>query len=209
MSTQKTQDLIVQTSIYLFNKHSTKAISSNRIAHECHISPGNLYYHFRTKEEIIQSVFHSIGKEMTSNWSEDHLHPTMEHMRFIFARQIKLMWKYRFFHLEINSLLQKDGRLKSLFMNNRSRRIKELMLFFEEMVRAGLISRPSPPVSLESAVRVTWLVSDQWVPHLDMHERTVDETSIAEGYRIILQILQPYLTEKALEKQQELQSRII
>ena len=204
MSTQKTQNLIIRTAIDLFNKHGTKAISSNRIANECQISSGNLYYHFRTKEEIIQSIFQRISREMADSWSGDHLHPTMEYMYFIFTRQIKLIWGYRFFYLELNSLLQKDGRLKLLFMDNRKRRANELMLFFEAMVKAGFINSPQPPISLGSVVQSTWLVSDQWVPHLEMYDQIVDEVSIGKGYRIILQILQPYFTEKAIKEQQEL-----
>ena len=43
MSTRKTQNLIIQTAIDLFNEHGTQAISTNRIANECHLSRGNLY----------------------------------------------------------------------------------------------------------------------------------------------------------------------
>ncbi len=204
MSTRETQDLIIQTAISLFNEHGTKAISTNRIADECHLSRGNLHYHFRTKEEVIQTIFQCIDKEMSESWYEDHLHPTMKYMHFMFARQIKTMWQFRFFYRELNSLLQNDARLKVLFMDNRRRRFKEVALFFEELAKAGLIVNPRPLVSLESISQITWLITDQWIPHLDMHDRTVDEPSIGEGYQLILQVLQPYFTEKAKHQQQAL-----
>ena len=204
MSTRKTQNLIIQTAIDLFNEHGTKAISTNRIANECHLSRGNLYYHFRTKEEIIQTIFQRIDQEMSANWLEDHLHPTMKHMYFMFARQIKTIWQYHFFYREINSLLQNDARLKILFMDNRRKRRKEVLLFFEALVQAELLINPVPPSSLESIVQITWLISDQWMPHLDMHDRPLDELGIGEGYRLILQVLQPYFTQQARQQQQAL-----
>ena len=204
MSTRKTQSLIIQKAIELFNAHGTKVISTNRIADECHLSRGNLHYHFRTKEEIIQAIFQRIDQEMSASWFEDHLHPTMQYMYFMFARQIKTIWQYHFFYREINSLLQNDARLKVLFMDNRKKRRKEVVLFFEALLRAELLINPEPPSSLESIVQITWLITDQWVPHLDMHDQTLDEPGIGEGYQLILQVLQPYFTQQARRQQQAL-----
>jgi AcrR family transcriptional regulator len=53
----KTRDKIIDTAIRLFNKRGTKAISTNRITAATGISPGNLYYHFRSKQDIIRAIF--------------------------------------------------------------------------------------------------------------------------------------------------------
>lgn len=196
MSTRRTQNLIIEKALCLFNEHGTKMISTNRIADECRLSRGNLHYHFRTKEEIIQAIFQRISKKMRESWFDDHLHPTMEYMQFMFARQIKTIWQYRFFYCELNALLQKDAHLKTLFIDNQKIRFEEVALFFEELAKAGLIKRPQPPASLESVLQITWLITDQWVPYLYMHDRAIDEANIGEGYQLILQVLQPYLTDK-------------
>lgn len=48
----KTRDRILEASIGLFNRAGTAEVSCVDIATELGISPGNLYYHFRGKEEI-------------------------------------------------------------------------------------------------------------------------------------------------------------
>ncbi|MGL5986966.1 MAG: TetR/AcrR family transcriptional regulator, partial [Burkholderiales bacterium] len=53
----KTYDRIIQASLELFNEHGERAITTNHIAAHLGISPGNLYYHFRNKEEIIYQIF--------------------------------------------------------------------------------------------------------------------------------------------------------
>ena len=53
MKRVSTKEAIVITAIELFNEKGTAAVSTNRIAEAMGISPGNLYYHFRNKEEII------------------------------------------------------------------------------------------------------------------------------------------------------------
>ena len=114
MTTRETQNKIICTALKLFNGAGSMTISNNRIADECGISRGNLHYHFRTKEEIIQAIFQRIDDEMRESWYEDHLHPTIEHMHYMFDRQMKLTWKYRFFYREQAALLRNDARLKVL-----------------------------------------------------------------------------------------------
>lgn len=57
MTTRETQDKIITTALRLFNESGSRIVSTNRIADSCGISRGNLHYHFRTKEEIIQAIF--------------------------------------------------------------------------------------------------------------------------------------------------------
>lgn len=200
MATRETQRLIVETAIALFNEHGTKAISTNRIAEECRISRGNLHYHFRTKEEIVQAIFQQIDQEMDDSWYDDHHHPTMRHVYFMFARQIDLFWRFRFFYRELSPLLQNDARLKLLLMRSRRKRIGELTLFFQELVKAGLLVEPKPPVSMESLLQISWLLTDQWLSHLDLHDIPVDVQNIEEGFDLVMQLFEPYLTDKAREE---------
>ena len=197
MATKATQKLITDTALKLFNEFGTKAISTNRIADECQMSRGNLHYHFRTKEEIVHTIFGGINREMEASWYTDHLEPSMEKMHFMFVRQIKLIWRYRFLYRELNSLLLNDEYFKMKFMQNRRRRYAEIELFFEKLVAVGLMSVPSKPVSMRSLLTNSWLISDQWLAHLDMHNLDVNETSISQGFELIMHIFYPYLTEDA------------
>jgi AcrR family transcriptional regulator len=51
-----TRDRIIETAVNLFNDCGTRRITTNHIARAAGISPGNLYYYFRNKEEIIRAV---------------------------------------------------------------------------------------------------------------------------------------------------------
>ena len=204
MATRETQDRIISTALTLFNQSGTKAISTNRIADECGISRGNLHYHFRTKEEIIQTIFQQIDHEMQQNWSDDHLHPTMEYMHDMFERQMKLIWHYRFFYLELNTLLQNDARLKVLFFDNRKKRVREVELFFKEMIQQGFFDLADNPDRLASILLTSWLVSDQWPQYLAINEMALNEENISKGFDLILQVFQPYFTEKAIRDNQKI-----
>src|ERR1700681_294594 len=106
MPSRETQALILKVALELFNEHRSASVSTNRIAEACEISKGNLNYHFRTKQDIILALFADITVEMNRAWYEDHRNPTMEHMAFMFVRQLRLIWRYRFFYREIIPLLR-------------------------------------------------------------------------------------------------------
>jgi AcrR family transcriptional regulator len=53
----KTKDRIIQAAVELFNAQGEQNVTTNHIAAHLSMSPGNLYYHFRNKEDIIRAIF--------------------------------------------------------------------------------------------------------------------------------------------------------
>lgn len=192
MSTRETQSRIIQTALELFNACGTSAVSTNRIAEACGISKGNLHYHFRNKQEIIQFIFRQIVDEMNSGWYQDHLQPTIRHMAEMFARQLFLIYDYRFFYREMPALLRSDPLLLRRYRENRSKRIQALEQFFSELDKQGALHLNGNRALISSLVQSTWIISDNWLNTIEFLGREANIESILEGYDLILDILRPY-----------------
>ena len=194
MGSRETQALIIYTALKLFNEHSSGAVSTNRVAEACDISKGNLHYHFKTKKEIIQSIFKGISDEMNASWYQDHLDPTVTHLAEMFARQLLLIHEYRFFYREMPALLRSDPVLLRRYQENRDKRMKALEKYFQELVRVGVMDFKNESM-IESLIVSTWIISDNWLNYIEFKKIEPTQEKILDGYEMMLEILRPYFLQ--------------
>jgi AcrR family transcriptional regulator len=203
MGTRETQALIIDRAVELFNQYGTARVSTNRIADACKISKGNLHYHFKNKESLIQSIYARMVGEVRENWQNDHLNPTVAHMAEMFERQLRLIWEFRFFYREMTALMRNDAELRKTFSENRKRRTADVVRFFEALVAAGIMAQPEGEHSLESLVRISWILSDSWINYIEADGREVTPQTVSEGYALVVELFRPYLAEDSLREVRE------
>ena len=106
----KTRDRILHTSLALFNEEGEEQTTTIDIANEMDISPGNLYYHFKGKDEIIRELFQqyelALGDTLTAP-IENPLNPdrsTVEYNWFFLHVVLEEMYNYRFFYHNLDDI---------------------------------------------------------------------------------------------------------
>lgn len=57
MAKISTRDLILDVALVLLNERGESNVTSVDLAHEMNISPGNLYYHFKGKEAVVEELY--------------------------------------------------------------------------------------------------------------------------------------------------------
>src|ERR1017187_8104712 len=65
---ERTRGRILDSARLLFNEQGTAAVSTNLMAAEAEVSPGNLYYHFAHKREIIRALQPQIVARNADRW---------------------------------------------------------------------------------------------------------------------------------------------
>jgi len=121
--------VILETALKLFNKDGTQSSTTNHIAKAMEISPGNLHYHYKNREEIIRLLYIDMRKEMSL--SVDELPKCIATLREHEKALVRIQWKYRFFFKEMISLFVRDPILEDLYIKDNlshRRRIRQVML---------------------------------------------------------------------------------
>ncbi len=194
MKRMTTKETIVVTALELFNEKGTAAVSTNHIAEVMGISPGNLYYHFANKEEIIRNIYMRMVDEMDTAWvtNEDKTSPLEKFFKAMSALQ-GLLVNYRFFQKELSILIFNDPELSAINKRVRTARLEEIERFFEYLIESGVMLRPEDQQTLPRLIRIGWLVGDYWLDYLDIEGSPLNDKNINEGIDLIREILRPYL----------------
>jgi AcrR family transcriptional regulator len=196
----KTRDKIIDTAIQLFNEQGTKAISTNHIAAATSISPGNLYYHFRNKEDIIRAIFEQMdayGVEQYQIILDKYPSGTIEALEHTFVMIQEFNWRYRFFKRELTALIMNDPMLKERFHTTNSQMRDMIRYTIDGGIANGSI-KPMNAITKEHFVDAIWLVALFWLNYLEVGGEDVNESTLRRGNDVLRTVLCQYLIDDSL-----------
>ena len=190
-----TKDKIIQTAISLFNLHGTKAISTNHIAKEMGISPGNLYYHFRSKNDIIRTIANKFSSEIGSvlQIQLDTISDFSNNLTSLFNRFFKIQQSYQFLFLEGVHLTKQDP----ILLNNYTKLRGLIKIGYHELlsnlVKIKIMKKQSLYI-IDDLLDAQWIIMWYWINHTVLDRITYDDFQIKKGIKLSFSIIKPQLT---------------
>ena len=113
---RRTRERILETSLALFNAFGEPNITTASIADEMNISPGNLYYHFRNKDEIIGELYGALESRLAPLFAAPQSRPAdVEDLWFMLHLLFEQMWGFRFFYRDLIELTSRNRRIAARF----------------------------------------------------------------------------------------------
>lgn len=120
---RRTRERILEIALVMFNSQGEPNVTTNHIADELEISPGNLYYHFRNKDDIVEQLFAAYETRMDEALQvpQERL-PNLEDIWMQLHLVFECMWDYRFLYRDLVDILSRNRKLKLHFgrMLNRA-----------------------------------------------------------------------------------------
>jgi AcrR family transcriptional regulator len=196
----KTREKIIETALQLFNEQGTKGVTTNHIAAAVGISPGNLYYHFRNKEDIIRAIFEQMdayGLEQYQIILAKFQPGTLETMEQTFAMIQAYNWRYRFFKRELTSLIMNDPLLKERFLKTHHTMLAVIRQSNDYSVATGTL-KPMSEKEMTLFTEEIWLVTLFWLNYLEVGGEEVNDETLKRGIDLLRNMIRPQLTKKAL-----------
>lgn len=198
----KRKDQISDTARELFNKYGTAGINTNNIAKECGISPGNLYYYYKNKEEIIRKIFQEISSFMNGEWTGEVKNYVIFFTDML-EKMIHLQDKYLFFFREMFSLFMQDPELKVMYRELMKKRKQEIFLSVRQAMEKGLLKELNDD-EINEYIDLTWLNIDFFVLLNELNDEREYKKRVEKLKKNMYNITYIYLTEKGKMLLQEL-----
>ena len=135
---RQTRQRILDTALSMFNLQGEPNVTTNHIADELEISPGNLYYHFRNKDDIIEQLFARYEERMdTALVAPEGRLRDLEDIWLQLHLVFEAIWDYRFLYRDLVDILSRNRRLRLRFArilkraadNARPRSLRSVMLW--------------------------------------------------------------------------------
>lgn len=205
MSRRDTRELILATSLSLFNRLGEPNVTTNLIADEAGISPGNLYYHFRHKQDIVQDLFNRFAHDLVPliDFSPD-TRVDAEHLWFRLHLVFELKGQYRFIYRNISDIAGRmpdiEKAVRGLFVREQ-RAVKALL---EGLGSAGILQSDSRQ---QAMLRDQFMLTlTYWIPYADLFDPHGAEDGNAQVRAIarVFLLALPYLREPWREQTETL-----
>ena len=195
---RRTRERIVETALALFNRFGEPHVTTADIADEMEISPGNLYYHFRNKDDIIAELFAAFERRLDEVFAlPERRGASVEDLWFLLHLLFEAMWDYRFLFRDLDEIVSRNRKLASRFAAITRRGAKTVTGVCRDLVAAGAM-RASEREIAALADNVV-LVATYWISYrqLSAGERPAEAIDLGRAAYQVLSLVAPFLRGEA------------
>jgi AcrR family transcriptional regulator len=195
---RRTRERILETALLLFNRFGAPHTTTADIADEMEISPGNLYYHFRNKDEIIAELFAGFERRLDGLLvSPEGRSAGVEDLWFLLHLLFEAMWDHRFLFRDLDEILSRNRKLAARFaliMRRGSRTVIELC---RGLVATGAMEASEREIA--ALAENVGLVATYWISYqkISAGERPADAVSLDRAAYQVLSLIAPFLRGNA------------
>jgi AcrR family transcriptional regulator len=196
---RRTAERILEVTLELFNRFGEPNVSTTLISAELNISPGNLYYHYPAKDELVNSLFDRYERSLSELLNASDGVRDVEDAWFFMHTLFELIWQYRFLYRDLNDLLSKNRRLETHFQGVLKNKTRAVRAMLDGMSRSGAVSidsREAPATATSMVVVLTYWLSYEYVrdPRRALEPESA-QLALLRGAHHVLNLLVPYLEQ--------------
>jgi AcrR family transcriptional regulator len=206
---RRTRERILAVALRMFNETGEPNVTTSAIADEISISPGNLYYHFRNKEDIVNALFEDFDREISRVLDAAASQaPSLEDAWLLLHLLFETIWRHRFLYRDLNDLLSRNHRLESYFKSLLERKTGAARALCGALAQRGELiasAREIETLAVNMVVVATYWMSFEYVGNARrFSDSAYQGEAIARGAYQVLSLTGAYLSGPSRQLWQQL-----
>jgi len=195
---RRTRERILETSLELFNRHGEPNITTADIADEMNISPGNLYYHFRNKDQIVGDLYAAYEARVLPLLADPAGRQIdVEDLWMLLHLIFEQMWAYRFLYRDLDELTSRNRRIGARFGELLRGSCATMVEFCRGMVAAGEMRASEREIAAAARNAVLVATYGMSFQRLTRTSGSADDMDPALAAYQVMALLAPYLVGEA------------
>lgn len=187
----KTRERILHKSLELFNELGEPNVTTLLISDELDISPGNLYYHFKSKSEILNELFGWYEKEMLGLLDVPESPMDIEDQWFFLHLIFESIARYQFIYRDVVNVLEHYEKVHNRFQKIIAKKQHATLQVLNNLKADHRLNANESEIQALSDNIV--LTATFWVSYTLIRDQKVDENTLSRGvYQVMSQVV-PYL----------------
>jgi AcrR family transcriptional regulator len=201
--TQRTRRRILDESLRLFNEHGEEAVTAADIAAALGISPGNLYYHYRNKDEIVTQLFGRLEERLDIEPRVDaDAAQAIEDLWLYLHLMLEAIWDFRFFYRNLHGVARRDRRLAQRFNRIAGRKLASIEGLCNGLAAQGALRADGEEI--HALARNVLLVATYWLDFQALRRGRDEAAGPGRGAYQVMMLIAPYLAGEARRHVQRL-----
>jgi AcrR family transcriptional regulator len=196
---RRTRERILETSLALFNRAGEPNVTTAHIADEMNISPGNLYYHFRNKDDIIGELFAAYAAEVAPLLAlPPGRAPDVEDLWLMLHLVFERMGAYRFLFRDLDEIASRNRKLALAHAQLVRRGEETIVALCRGMVDAGTMhasEREIAALATNVAMVSTYWLSYQRLTSQAHVKGDADAANPAQAAYQVLALFAPFTSD--------------
>ncbi len=197
---------ILATALKLFNKQGISATSLRNIADETAISIGNLQYHFKKREDIVEALYFDLVNTMNLT-IVPRPHELLRSIFEMTYKMIEVFYQYHFFFLDFVAITRKNHVIKTHYKSLSELREKQYAQIIELLIEQNIFRPEELDNEYQLAYRRIEVISNFWFSSILIKSNSLSKHDVGTFNTIINQSMYPYLTKKGKKQYSEIISK--
>ena len=190
----KTRQRILDTALILFNERGESTVSTNHIADELEISPGNLYYHYRNKDDIIEQLFQRFEERMDQALVVPEGRAiTLEDVWLQLHLVFECIWDYRFLYRDLVNILSRNRSLRLRFARILKRGSVNSHGIMKGLNESGAMRASA--AEIEGLSTNILVLATFWLNYAGIRGEKDEQKAIQQGIVQVMMLVSPFLRD--------------